>query len=80
MKGDPSDRSAATIVRQVVNCCLGHCSDQIEAIIVNLALSQVRNHLPPLRNGPIFMKDAQCAETNEKLIFQFLRFLFYFLS
>ena len=30
---------------------------------------------PPLRNGYICMKDAQCAETNEKLIFPFLRFL-----
>ena len=29
---------------------------------------------PPLRNDQIFMKDAQCAETNEKSIF---RFLFY---
>ena len=27
---------------------------------------------PPLRNGPIFMKNAQCAETNEKSIFRFI--------
>ena len=34
--------------------------------------------LPPsplLRNSHICMKDAQCAETNEKSIFRFLQFL-----
>ena len=31
----------------------------------------------PLRNSRIFMKDAQCAETNEKYIFRFFRFLFF---
>ena len=38
------------------------------------ALSQVRICKPPLpiRNGQIFLKDAQCAETNEKSIFRFL--------
>ena len=25
----------------------------------------------------MYIKDAECAETNEKLIFQFLRFLFF---
>ena len=47
-----------------------------------LALSQVRI-CSPLRNGQIFMKDAQCAETNEKLIFRFLLFellMFFFLT
>ena len=29
---------------------------------------------PPLRNGYIYMKDAQCTETNEKSIFRFLFF------
>ena len=29
---------------------------------------------PPLKNGQIFIKDAQCAETKEKSIFQFLVF------
>ena len=28
----------------------------------------------PLRNGQIFMKDAQCAETDEQSVFQFLFF------
>ena len=32
---------------------------------------------PPLRSGHIYMKDTHCAETNEKLIFLFLRFLFF---
>ena len=32
---------------------------------------------PPLKNGQILMKDAQCAETKEKSVFQFLRFLFF---
>ena len=32
---------------------------------------------PPFINGHKFMKDAQCAETNEKSIFRFLRFLFF---
>ena len=34
---------------------------------------------PPsfFRNGHIYMKNAQCAETNENFIFQILRFLFY---
>ena len=30
--------------------------------------------LPPLRSGHIDMKDAECAEKNEKLIFRFLLF------
>ena len=29
---------------------------------------------PPLSFDPIFMEDAQCAETNEKSIFPFLFF------
>ena len=31
---------------------------------------------PPLSNCQTFMKDAQCAETNEKSIFRFWRHLF----
>ena len=31
----------------------------------------------PLRNCHIYMKDAQCAETNERSIFLFLSFLFF---
>ena len=33
---------------------------------------------PPLSFAPIFMKDAECVETNKKLIFRFFRFLFYY--
>ena len=34
---------------------------------------------PPhiLSNGHIYMKDAQCAKTNEKIIFRFMRILFF---
>ena len=32
---------------------------------------------PPLRNGPIFLKDANSAESNEKSIFRFLFFSSY---
>ena len=45
------------------------------------ALSRVR--IPPLlpsRSGHIYMKDAHCAEPNEKLIFRFFQFLFFELS
>ena len=32
---------------------------------------------PPLSFDPIFMEDAQCAETNKNSIFRFLRFIFF---
>ena len=32
---------------------------------------------PLPRSGQIYKKGAKCAETNEKLIFRFLRFLFF---
>ena len=35
---------------------------------------------PPLCFDPIFIKDAQCAGTDEKTVFRFLRFLFFELS
>ena len=39
------------------------------------ALSQLRTCRPiPLSFDPIFMKDAQCAESNKKSIFRFLFF------
>ena len=33
--------------------------------------------LPPLKNGHICMKDAQCSEMIEKSIFRFLQFKFF---
>ena len=30
-----------------------------------------------IQTGQIFMKDAKCAETNEKSIFRYLQFLFF---
>ena len=46
------------------------------------ALSQIRNNNMqtsphPLKSGHIGTKDAQCAKTNEKSIFRFLRLLFF---
>ena len=35
---------------------------------------------PPLSFAPIFMKDVQCSESNEKSIFRFFLFLFFELS
>ena len=35
---------------------------------------------PPLSFDPTFMKDAQCAETDEKTIFRLMLFLFLELS
>ena len=32
---------------------------------------------PPLKSGHIAIKDAQCAETNEEIIFWYLRYLVY---
>ena len=38
-----------------------------------MTLSQVKIcRPPPLKSDQIFMKDAECAETNEKSIFPFL--------
>ena len=39
----------------------------------NYALSEVRicRPPPPLSFAPIFMKDTQCAESNEKSIYDF---------
>ena len=46
-----------------------------------LILSQVRIcRPPPLSFYPISMEDAQCADTNEKLIFRLFQFLFFELS
>ena len=36
----------------------------------------MQTHLP-LKNDHICMKDVQCAEMNENLIFQFFRFLIF---
>ena len=53
--------------------CLVNSKDKIELSV--LTLCQVRMVVPPpLRNGRIFMKAAECAETNEKSIFRFLVF------
>ena len=59
-----------------------NCKLALRGINERNALCQVRicTRPPPPQNGQIFMKDAQYAETNEKSIFQFLRFLFFKLS
>ena len=36
---------------------------------------QITDMQTPFISGHIYMKDAKCAETNEKTIFLFLRFL-----
>ena len=40
-----------------------------------LPLYNIENILQNLKNVYIYMKDTECAETNEKSIFRFLRFL-----
>ena len=47
----------------------------------NRGFSQLRILRPhPLSFHPVFIEDAQCAETYEKSVFRFLRFLFFELS
>ena len=38
--------------------------EMLVSLALRLALSEVSICSPPLRNGPIFMKNAQCAEVN----------------
>ena len=44
----------------------------IEGPVPNKDMQTPPPALPPLSFDPIFMEDAQCAETNEKSIFRFL--------
>ena len=51
---------------------------QIGILATLLGLSPINDMQTPTRsemNGQIYMKDAHCAETIEKSIFLFLRFL-----
>ena len=55
--------------------CYYHAWVWNQRSIYTWAFSQVRKcRPPPLSFDPVFMEDAQCAETNEKLIFRFIFF------
>ena len=78
------DRSELLICNNVAEKFLPH-SERLNNYKKNsyawAALSQLRIcRTPSLSFDPTFMKDAQCAETNEKTIFRLLRFIFLKLS